>query len=397
MADLNQSGNNLPNGHDTSPPPVEERVSIRDVAEQAYNDLEAGIDPSPEPAPAGTDGGGRLRDAQGRFTNKPEGEQSASDPALQPNASEAPQPHPAPAPPGSSNVAPEHWSAEDRAMFQKLQPEGQAFLMKRHSEMERDYQQKAQANATAVNFANAIAPVFNHPQVMNSLVMDDRPVTPAQAIQQWAAWHVRAMDPNPGNRARLLVELAQRMQLDPAAVFGQNRQQGPIPGLTEQDMADPAIRYFADHLTQMNSGMAALRNELQSMQNAGMQEREAEAVRVTRWGIDQFADEKDGQGNLTHPHFDRVLPQMMELYRARPDRDLKEAYETAVWMDPELRQQFIAKERGSVATAQDHARAAAAARSNARGKTTPVVKPEGQQEAQGLRATIAAAADEVGF
>jgi hypothetical protein len=123
-----------------------------------------------------------------------------------------------------------------------------------------------------------------------------------------------------------------------------------------------------------------------------------ESLRVTRWGIDNFADEKDAQGNLLHPHFDAVLPQVIELYQANPNRDLREAYETAVWMNPQLRQTMIQSAQQTVEQKHSNQRAAAAARSNVRGRTSPVSKPGPQDgEPQGLRAALAAAADEVGL
>lgn len=376
----------------------DEPKSLREIAEAAWSDIEASpdelVEPS-EPAPAGQNA--QPRDNKGRFATA--GEQSTQDPAPPPSEKTAPptQP-PSPAPQGSSSEAPQHWSAEDKATFQKLPKEGQDFLLRRHTEMERDYQSKVQANATAVQFTQAVAPVFEHPSVTAALVdyQTGGRVHPVDAIKQWAAFHVRAMSKDPNERAGLLRELAQRLQLDPAAVFGQGNQ--PMNGLSEEDMKDPAIRFFADHVGKTSKDLQALRDQLQEMSRQTTERASQEALRVTQWGIDQFADEKDAQGNLLHPHFDAVLPQVIELFQANPNRDLKEAYEAAVWMNPQLRQTLIQSERQSVEQKAANERAAKAARMNVRGRTSPVSKPASEaDQPKGLRAAIEAAADEVGL
>lgn len=390
-----------PASNGATPPTSEPEAprSLRDIAEATWNEIEAseGSDETietPETPPAGQDG--RARDNLGRFISKP-GEHS-EEPAPAEPTTPPPAVPPSPAPSGSSNEAPQHWSAEDKATFAKLPKEGQDFLLKRHAAMEADYTAKTQANATAIQFTQAVAPVFEHPGVKQSLIdyQTGGQVHPADAIKQWAAFHVRAMSPNQNDRIGLLKELAERMQLDPAVIFGQSNQ--PPAGLTEQDMADPAIRFFADHIGQTSKDLQTLRNELANINRQQTDRASQESLRVINWQIDQFADEKDAAGNPLHPHFDTVLPQLIELFNANPQRDLREAYDAAVWMNPQLRQTLIAQERQSVEQKQANARAAAAARGNVRGRTSPVSKPSSEDDQpKGLRATIAAAADEVGL
>jgi hypothetical protein len=376
---------------DTPQPETEHAPSLREVVEQAYNEIEETAD----------DGGaaeGRRRDEYGRFLSKEPGEQSSQDPAPVPDGKPSEQAQ-RPAPQGSSSEAPQHWPAEDRTLFSRQTPEAQSFLLRRHQDMERDYQQKVQASASAVQFVDTIAPIFNDPTVRASLVSEGRVVSPAEAIQQWTGFHVRAMNPDPNVRANLLVEMAQRLQLNPAAVFGQQfRQSGQQqPILTEEELKDPAIRFFADQFGRTVNDLQSLRGELQSFKAQEAARQGDEQVRISRWQIDTFADEVDTQGHPLRPHFDAVLPEIMELFKANPNRDLKEAYETAVWMRPDIRNQLLAGERNGIASQQSNERARQAARSNIRGKTSPVAQPNGQAAPTGLRATIAASADEIGF
>jgi hypothetical protein len=372
--------------------PEERPKSLREIAEESYNEVDKEVDGAETPPETSDE---RVRDSLGRFVSKepgeatPEGVQPqipAEGPGTQEGQTQPPETV-------SSSQAPQHWSAEDRALFEEQTPEARAFLLRRHQDMERDYQSKVQASAQAIQFVDQIAPIFNDPSMQAMLYIDDQPVTPARAIAQWASFHRRAMNPDPYERATLLVELAQRMRLDPAAVFGQTATHQPDPNLPD----DPAIRYFADQFGRTINDVQALRGELQQLRQQDTERQSAEAVQVSRWAIDTFADEKDQQGNPLHPHFDAVLPEIMELYRANPDRDLKEAYETAVWMKPEIRQSLLAGQRNSADQQRLNQRASQAARSNVRGRTSPVTTKDSGDEPKSLRATIASSADEVGF
>ena len=64
-------------------------------------------------------------------------------------------------------------------------------------------------------------------------------------------------------------------------------------------------------------------------------------MRVTRWGIDAFAEEKGPDGKPLRPDFDTVLPQIIELFQNNPQRDMREAYETARWINPQTRAKLI--------------------------------------------------------
>lgn len=391
--DQDQPGapNGAANGADT-PPAEPPQQSLREIAEAAWDEVEAGSQEGQEPPPV--DEGGQQRDAAGRFVAKtPEakpGEQSEppADPA--PKKDQAPSEATPADPARGSNQPPQHWSEQDRQIFAKQSPEAQEWLLRRHTEMERDYQSKAQANATAVQFTNALAPVFQDPTIAGSLQQTG--LSPFDAITQWAAFHKRFYtDP-----AGLLQELGQRAGLNPAA-NGQMSQPGQGPAVSEADLKDPTIRSFADYLGKTFQDVQALRNELHQMRQQDADRQSAASVEASRWAIDNFAAEKDAQGNLMHPHFDAVLPQILDLLKANPDRDFREAYETAVWMVPEIRSGLLAAQQNQHKQQEANQRAKLAVRSNTRGITSPVSKPSPQGEAKGLRATIEAAADELGM
>ncbi|MCX4348518.1 MAG: hypothetical protein OSJ76_01900 [Alphaproteobacteria bacterium] len=58
--------------------------------------------------------------------------------------------------------------------------------------------------------------------------------------------------------------------------------------------------------------------------------------------IQNFIDAKDDSGALVHPHFDKVKHIMGKLMTSAAVKNIQEAYDQAVWLDPEIRQQLMA-------------------------------------------------------
>ena len=302
--------------------------SLRDIAEQAYDDLETEALAPEAPAPAEGEAAeeplasdDRPRDKSGRWVAKSTEPQPGEaieplDPApKKPIEGQKPDADPAAAQAPRSNQAPEHWSAEDKATFAKLPPEGQSFLLKRHGDMEAEFTRKSQASAGAVHFTQALAPVFQDPHIARSLQAAG--VHPVQAIHEWANWHRMGTSENQQDKFKLLVDLTQRMGLDPARIFSALNQSQPNPmGLSEEDLKDPAVKFIADHLGRTTSEIGALKGELQRMQNAEQNARQEWGVRSARQSIDQFADEKGKDGRPLRPYFDAVLPIILDLARA---------------------------------------------------------------------------------
>jgi hypothetical protein len=261
--------------------------------------------------------------------------------------------------------------------------------------MEGEFQRRMQTSAQAANFAQSLAPIFTDQRISRSL--QEAGVGPAEAINQWAGFHLRFLtDP-----VNMIGELIQRARIDPAVFVGGQQPAGNgslPPGLPKEAMADPTIKFIADQFSRVNNEVVANRRELQAMQQATQDRQAAEVMRVTRWGIDSFAEEKDANGQPLHPHFDAVLPHIIQLFKADPQRDLREAYETALWMDGNTRSGLLQRERQTVTQQQSTQRASQQVRSNVTGRTHPVTpppRPEGQKRS--LRDALEQAADQVGL
>jgi hypothetical protein len=260
--------------------------------------------------------------------------------------------------------------------------------------MEADYTRKSQANAEAVQVTAALNPVFNDPEIMESLKLNN--MHPVQAIYDWARLHKAAVSQNVQTRASVLYEIAERMGFDPAKVFARP---SPPVDLPPEKQNDPAVRYFAELQGRANNDIRALRAELNQFKEQENQRVEAEALKVTRSAIDAFADEKGPDGRPLRPHFDKVIAHITSMFKENPQRDIREAYETACWMDPEVRKILMTEEQNRARQQQANQRALQATKSNVRGMTSPVAKPPGPaKKGNGsLRDTLEASAEEVGF
>jgi hypothetical protein len=376
-------------------------MSLREVAEAAYDDLIAGDDEGggdQESQETGQDD--QPRDTKGRFVAREPSEPGEADdgpaaaPAPQESPSEATPTQPAPEA-GRSTEPPQHWSADDRAVFSRTAPEAQELILRRHREMEQFVTQRTQAAAQAVEFVSALAPVYQDAEISASL--QQAGVTFADAIHQWAGFHKRFMSPDPQVRQGLFYELAQRAGIDPAAMAANGNRPGPTSPLTEEQLKDPTIKFIADTLGKSTQRVQALESTIERIQREGIEQQRAEAQRFTRWGIDTYAEEKDQQGNLLRPHFDAVLPHIIELYRANPQRNLDEAYQTALWMNPQIRSELVNAERRTIQHQASNERARQAVRSNLRGRSGSVTAPVENGQPKSLRQTLEEAADELGI
>lgn len=366
---------------------VEAPRTLRDIAEASYDEV---IDASEETQAdeASVDTGSRQRDELGRFVKAESGEAEAETPPSPEQQSEVPeadQAHPAPVT-GEAAQPPSNWSAEDRANFEKLEDQwAKEFLVRRHSEMESDYQKRVQATAFSNQFVQAVTPVFNDPDIAELLRQEGR--SPIEAVYQWAGFHKRALSSDLNERVTLLFDLANRMQIDPAAVFGLSAT--PM-GLSKEDMANPAVKKLADQLgqlsTRIQSQEAEFQRRLQAEQNT--------AVGAKRVEIDAFADQKNADGSPAHPYFDHFLPVIMEHYRVNPEWTIAQCYDKAIGP---VREGIAAQLKAQMGQQQNVQRAQQAVRGNVRGMTAPVSKPDSNGAKRSLRQVLENSADEVGF
>jgi len=245
-------------------------------------------------------------------------------------------------------AAPNHWPKEFAAKFEALEPAAQHMFMERYKDLEGDYTRKTQDVAKFKKRNEAFTEMFApFKGDFERAGMDE-----VGAVRQLLAAH-DYLRKDPQNA---IAWLANQYGVDVGAV-------GNDPA-AEDEYADPEVKALKQQVAQLTGFIQNQQTQQQSQVEASTQSL-----------IDQFASETDANGNLKHPHFEKVRGVMGTLISAQNAKDLNTAYEMAVYADPELRQEQVkamaaAQSQDSVKT-EAVKKAKKAARSKVRGSATP--------------------------
>jgi hypothetical protein len=211
--------------------------------------------------------------------------------------------------------APEHWASEDRDVFRALDKRGKSFLLRRHKEMEAAHTRKLQALAEetkiAESFKKTVGPYESYLKQLN--------IEPTQAFEKLIATEMRLRMANPHEKAALMNELARQ--------YGVQLQGGEAPQVHDQTKA------IFDELNNHRAYLIRLE-----------QEKKNQEVQSLHNQISTFSSAKDENGNLKYPHFETIRHDMGALMNAGKAATLEEAYEQAIWINPELRRTFIERQ-----------------------------------------------------
>ena len=274
--------------------------------------------------------------------------------------------------PQERSEAPEHWSQEDRKMFDELDEGAQEFLLRRHKQMEGDYTRKTQENAEAIKVGKLLDEGMD-PAVRADLRRIG--VDNESYLQQMMQWHHMSLT-DPAAFARNVV---QQLRLDPAQVFGLKPGEAPQP-------ADPTTQRIE-----------AVENRL----NAEQVDRQNKAIEETQAAVNAFKDEKDDAGNLLRPHFEQVRKVMAQFVTIDPNMTMQDAYEAAVFKDPELRATFVAPNPAPSANGENRTertkKALRAKKANIKSGANGSVNQPQDDKPMSLQDAMNSAADSVGF
>ena len=139
--------------------------------------------------------------------------------------------------------------------------------------------------------------------------------------------------------------------------------------------------------------MKALQQQVAQLEGLFKQQQtqqQNQQVASTQSMIDQFAQAKDEQGNLKHPHFESVRDTMGVFINSGKAQGLDQAYEMAIYSDPKLRAEMIEEqvkaEQKKVVTTDAVKNAKKVQRSQVKGSATPAT--EGVPSNLSVRETI---------
>lgn len=247
----------------------------------------------------------KSRDEKGRFAKQ--GEPEHTEQIDQPSeAVEGDSPKETIRPPSS-------WSPEAKANFATLPEPVKAAIVKREHEVDQGFRQKGEQLQRYQPLDSVIAPYREKWAVAG--VDESTAIRQLLAASDW-------LDRDP---ASALAHLARQYGVSPFQ---------PQAGQPSQAQPDPQVQSLQQQIAQTQ----------QQLQETLRQQQEREAAE-TRAAIEAFkADPK-------HIYFDNVRPQMAGLLKSGQAKDLQDAYDMAVWANPETRAMLIKEQKAEEAKA----------------------------------------------
>jgi hypothetical protein len=240
--------------------------------------------------------------------------------------------------------APEHWPNEQKQEFSSLPRHQQEFVLKREKERDAAFTKKTQDLAEQRKSVEALEGVMAPYEQQISASGISKPEYIARLIS-----HDMALRQNPSAAIKNL-----------AQSYGVNLDTSEQAVDWNEPQSDPQYQQLQQQIQQQQNRLAAFE---QSAQN----ERYQSQVEV----VTKFQEAKDASGKLLYPHFEKVRERMGRLVNAGETKDIKEAYNMAIRLDPELDKLRIEEERNAVTNAEDQKRKAAVAKAK---KAAPSVK-----------------------
>ena len=279
-------------------------------------------------------------------------------------------------------IPPVSWNAQDKELFKELPRNVQEIIKRRENERDsfvtKTREEYTQAGNELQRYKQALSPAqqriklqgLNEEQYISQLIAADEllQTTPAQGIK----W------------------LMQQYGLDPSQLNGQ----GTAP------QADSPVNA---RIAQLEAMIAQQQQMQQQSQQLQAQHAQVQAEK----DFHDFALEADGNGNLVHPYVADIgqdmIPFAASIRQQNPTLSnkeiLKEAYERAVWANPDTREALIQSRQNGLQKKQRDEAAKKAARakrvgSSINGAPSRNAAPV-ENQSKTLRASIEAAFDEL--
>lgn len=270
--------------------------SLDDVLNSAFDDIEAR-----EASETPKQPGDRNRDVAGRFA-------PVSAPATTPGVV-AENTQPIGDIPAPTVQAPNTWTPAARAKFAALEPDVQAEIVKRETDMARAITSHDQDRIYGKGVKDMVTPYLP--------MINAEGATPETAIKSLLNTAYLLRTSSPQEKGELLANLARQYGADMSS-FGDH----------EQTPIDQTVQLLQQKIHSQQQQMEGLISQQQSVSEQNL-----------------LRDINAFQADPAHPHFEQVGLDMAGLIKAGLAANLQEAYDKAVYMHPEVRQQVISAQQ----------------------------------------------------
>lgn len=257
----------------------------------------------------------------------------------------------------------EHWSAEDKAVFnsEETPVAVKKWMLRRHEQMERGFTRKTQQLEEQRKQYQPLMEVSQrHGEYFQRLGVSD-----AQALDVLVSAERILREGSPEQKLGKFAQLAQDYGVD-------------LRQLNPDGHGDGQDGYNDPRYAQIQGELQSVKLSLQQREQAEQQRQEASLQQK----VQSFAEAKDESGILKHPHFEEVRGDMARLANEYPDWTLDQMYQKAVRLNDDVfekvqkeekaRQEALEKERKSKAAAK----AKKVQRAMVKTKSQPSSKPK---------------------
>ena len=265
--------------------------------------------------------------------------------------------------------APKNWSDDVKKVFDTLPVESQEFMIKRDKEMTSDYTKKTQ-----------------------DLAEQRKNIEALDKVLQPARQNIQATGIGEAEYISRLLNADQALRTNPKMALRQLAQGYGINLSSLEDESeswnDPDPQYA--QLLQQNQQIMA---ELNQFKQQNMQS----TVAQTEQTVEQFSTKTDANGNLLHPHFDKVRVKMGNLIDAGEAKGLDDAYAKAVRLDDDLYAEALKASQLSVKKQEDSKRKKAVEKARKVKPSASANPPKGSVKASDLDSLLMTNIEGAGF
>jgi hypothetical protein len=210
---------------------------------------------------------------------------------------------------------PNSWSEEEKETFLKLPRELQDAVGRRESERESAFTEKFQDASSAQSKLDAL----------EQIIAPRRQQWAANGLTEHAAINqlLALSDMASSQPEEFIKMLAQNTNTDLANIVNEDSEYYG----EEESVSDPALSERIGNIEKL-----LLQN--QQAQQAQIQSQAGEH-------LDSFVNQKNETGGLKNPHYNKVEGIMVNLMQTGQANSLDEAYNQAIWIDPEVRDTLL--------------------------------------------------------
>lgn len=251
----------------------------------------------------------------------------------------------------ASLAAPKVWPKEQRELFAKAPDEVKKLLLARERHHNSSFTKNATENATHRKFSEEVRGLFT-PEARQT--MQANGIDEMAAIKRLVGFHDR-LTRDPAGEIKALMG---RLGLKPEQLLGKTSSAADPATPEDEEFVDPYVK-------KLESKVGTIENFIVR----ALQDQQTQALTSLEQEFVVFESDKDEAGQPKYPHLDVVYDSMLHLMKSDPAisampvsqarQKLERAYETAVYLNPEVRKLVIDADFAR-RTARDPAKEAAA-------------------------------------